>query len=124
MFVSKLLKKILIVLSFILILAGFYIFAWGQTTGQNYKVHTKIRRSLVDHPEFIPSATTVRFTSAGYDALIADFYWLGAVQYIGANAVSAEYKKYLAVMLELITDLSPHFTYPYEIGRASCRERV
>ncbi len=87
-----------------------------MTTGANYQVHTQIRRTLVDHPEFIPTASAVRLTSAGYDALIADMYWLGAVQYIGANAVSAEYKKYLGVMLGLITDLSPHFTYPYEIG--------
>jgi hypothetical protein len=79
-------------------------------------VHRKIKRSLVDHPEFIPNSDTVRISSMGMQAIIADFYWLSAIQYIGANALGAEYKEYLATMLELVTDLSPHFTYPYQIG--------
>jgi hypothetical protein len=54
-----------------------------------------LQQLVVDHPEFIPTAASVRFTSAGFDALIADLYWLGAIQYIGGNAIGAEYKQYL-----------------------------
>lgn len=47
---------------------------------------------------------------------MADFYWLSAIQYIGSNAIGSEYKKYLFAMLELVTDLNPYFTFPYQIG--------
>jgi hypothetical protein len=100
----------------LIILGGFYGIVYSSVSSANYAVHRKVRQSIVDHPEFIPTASTVRFTSAGFDALVADLYWLGAIQYIGENAISAEYKNYLGVMLELITDLSPHFTYPYQTG--------
>lgn len=48
--------------------------------------------------------------------MVADFYWLSAIQYVGENALSSAYKKYLYEMLNLVTDLSPAFEYPYEIG--------
>ncbi len=47
--------------------------------------------------------------------LIADFYWLSTIQYIGSNVLSSEYKRYLFTLTNLITDLSPHFTYPVQI---------
>jgi hypothetical protein len=43
---------------------------------------------------------------------------LKTIQYIGSNAVSAEYKKYLYSMINLITDLSPDFEKPYVIGES------
>ncbi len=95
-------------------LSGWAFFSVG--TGLNYNTHKEIRSSIIAHPEFIPTAKTVRMSSSGFEAIVSDFYWLGSIQYIGSNAISAEYKKYLASMLELVTDLSPHFTYPYEIG--------
>lgn len=71
---------------------------------------------MVDHPEFIPTAQTVKIASVGMETMVADIYWLSAIQYIGSNAIGADYKEYLGVMLNLITDISPHFTYPYQIG--------
>ncbi len=85
-------------------------------TGANQDVYRKIRFSIVNHPEFIPSSETVQIGAGGFQTLVGDFYWLGAIQYIGDNAVSADYKKYLGKMLGLITDLSPNFTYPTQIG--------
>jgi len=108
-------KTILALVSAILIGGIFYGFHF-VASGENYLAHRTVRRSLVDHPEFIPTERTVRVGSMGMETLIADFYWLSAIQYIGSNAVSAEYKEYLGVMLNLVTDLSPHFTYPYNIG--------
>lgn len=82
---------------------------------KNYPIHRQLEYSIVRHPEFIPTAQAVRIGSIGMENLVADMYWLRAIQYIGSNALSAGYKAYLATMLELITDLSPHFTYPYQI---------
>lgn len=55
-------------------------------------------------------------SAGGFQNIIADSYWLSAIQYIGSNAIGSEYKAYLYAMLDLITDLNPHFTFPYEIG--------
>ena len=59
----------------------------------------------------------LQFTSIGYRNLVADFYWLQAIQYIGENAIHSEYKKYLFVILDLITELNPYFESPYVIGQ-------
>lgn len=70
----------------------------------------------MNHPEFIPAPDAVRLSAGGFQDIVADSYWLSTVQYIGSNALGSEYKAYLYAMLDLITDLNPHFTFPYEIG--------
>ena len=40
--------------------------------------------------------------------------WLSLIQYIGSNVIEAEYKKYMAKMVDIMTDLSPRFSYPVE----------
>ena len=82
----------------------------------SYPTHRQIRFGIVNHPEFIPTSQTVKIASSGYENVTADFYWLSAIQYIGSNAISAAYKKYLAVMINLIVDLNKFFTYPYRIA--------
>lgn len=82
----------------------------------DYKQHVDTKRAFVDHPEFIPTAETVGLSAGGFENVIADSYWLSAIQYIGSNALGSQYKAYLYAMLDLITDLNPHFTYPYQIG--------
>lgn len=83
---------------------------------QEKTFHDVVERNLVKHPEFIPAASDVRLASSGFDNMIADLYWLSAIQYVGENAIAADYKKYLYEMLTLVTDLHPHFTTPYEVG--------
>ncbi len=102
------------IISFILVILSisFFYYFW---TLVNYPVHKEIKYSIVKHPEFIPTTNTIKLSSAWFSNLISDFYWLDAVQYIWWNAIWAEYKKYLYVMLNLITDLNPYFTYPYQI---------
>ncbi|MFZ3232262.1 MAG: hypothetical protein WA194_01795 [Patescibacteria group bacterium] len=79
-------------------------------------VHLNIEYRLIQHPEFIPKVEDVRLIASGFDNVIADFYWLSAIQYVGENAVSSEYKRFLYEMLSLVTDLNPAFTTPYEVG--------
>jgi hypothetical protein len=76
-----------------------------------------IKDEIVEHPDLLPDSKTAKATSTGFKNLVADLYWLQAIQYIGGNAVSAEYKKYLFVILDLITDLNPYFESPYIIGQ-------
>lgn len=112
---NKLQQNLRLGISAALILGVIYGF-YTISTGINYQAHNTLRRSFIDHPEFIPSAQVVKIGSMGMETVVADFYWLSAIQYIGSNAIKADYKEYLGVMLNLVTDLSPHFTYPYQIG--------
>jgi hypothetical protein len=105
-------QRIIFVLVSIVSFALFFSVNWYV----NYPIHREIRAKVVSHPEFIPSANIVKISSSGYQNIVADSYWLSAIQYIGANAIGSEYKKYLYVMINLITDLNPYFTYPYRIA--------
>lgn len=98
----------------LLVAASGWFFRYGAEAAR--PVHQAIEQRLIQHPEFIPKAEDVRLIASGFDNLIADFYWLSAIQYVGENAVSAQYKRFLYEMLALVTDLNPAFTTPYEVG--------
>ncbi|MDD2916903.1 MAG: hypothetical protein PHH70_03625 [Candidatus Gracilibacteria bacterium] len=99
---------------FLLVLISIGVFVYDS--GVNYVQHVDIRRSFVNHPEFIPTSEIANLSSGGFQNIIADSYWLSTIQYIGSNALGSEYKGYLYSMINLITDMNPHFVFPYEIG--------
>lgn len=101
-------------LIFLLVIGSLLVFTYSS--GVNYAQHVEVRRALVNHPEFIPTSELVGLSSGGFQNIVSDSYWLSAIQYIGSNALGSEYKEYLYVMLNFITDLNPHFTFPYQIG--------
>ena len=101
-------------LTFLLVIASLAVFIYSSWV--NYKQHVDIKRAFVNHPEFIPTSELASLSAGWFQNIIADSYWLSAIQYIGSNALGSEYKSYLYVMLNLITDLNPHFTFPYQIG--------
>jgi len=101
-------------LLFLLVIGSLAVFTYSS--GINYKQHTDIKRTLVNHPEFIPTSEMTNLSAGGFGNIVADSYWLSVIQYIGSNALGSEYKAYLFAMLNLITDLNPYFTYPYQIG--------
>lgn len=104
-------KKLIVISLIILVLIGFY-----KINELNYTKHKEIKRSLVDHPENLPKKEIAKDTSFWFSNLRADIYWLEAIQYIWWNAIWSEYKKYLYLMLDLITELNPYFEHPYKIG--------
>jgi hypothetical protein len=83
----------------------------------NYTKQKQIEASIVAHPDHLPNAHSAEIMSFGFKNIISDLYWLRTVQYIGGNVISGEYKKYLSVMMNLITDLNPYFEAPYTIGQ-------
>ena len=106
----KEMKKIGVIIILLLILKGLY-----NISELNYENHLEIKRNIVNHPENLPTKETAENTSFGFKNLRADFYWLQAIQYIGWNAMNSDYKKYLYIMLDLITHLNPYFEHPYII---------
>jgi hypothetical protein len=70
---------------------------------------------LVNHPENLPKKEIAKVTSFWFENIKADYYWLKTVQYIWWNAFRSEYKRYLYLILDLITELNPYFEFPYII---------
>jgi hypothetical protein len=69
-------------------------------------------------PAFLPDGKVLRAVSLGQRGLLADYYWLALVQYIGDSEL-ARIKRWDAwyPMADLVTDLDPRFGYVYsEIG--------
>jgi tetratricopeptide (TPR) repeat protein len=74
-------------------------------------------RGAVRNPTFLPSGRTVRLASMGQRLLLADFYWLRAVQYVG-ETVMAKVPRWEALypLADIVTDLDPRFGYAYQIA--------
>jgi len=83
----------------------------------NFYFQVEAKTYIVEHPETLPRAEYAEFIFPGFSNITADIYWLQAVQYIGRNAISSEYRKYLYEMMHLITELNPYFESPYVIGQ-------
>ncbi len=66
---------------------------------------------------WLPSAATLRRWSFGFEGLLADLYWLRAVQYYGRRVFrpGARFEP-LDALLELVTTLDPHFLAAYRFG--------
>lgn len=92
-------------------------FAFYKINALNYQKYRQIQSVLVKHPEKLPNSHTAEVSSFGFKNIVADMYWLQTIQYIGGNVIGGEYKKYLFVMMDLITDLNPYFESPYVIGQ-------
>lgn len=66
------------------------------------------------HQRYVPSAQAVRLVGLGYDRLLADFYWLAFINYIGDEpARIADHSVNADKYLDLITGLDPKFVQPY-----------
>lgn len=90
-------------------------FAFLYINKLNYTKFKEIKLNTVEHPENLPTSEFSKATSFWFENSRADIYRLETIQYIGWNAVSSAYKKYLFKILDLITDLNPYFVHPYKI---------
>ncbi len=67
---------------------------------------------------YLPSSRVARLASLGQRGLVADLYWLSAVQYIGEKEGLAAQRGWdrLYPLLDLVTDLDPRHGYAYQTG--------
>ena len=107
---SNFIKNIFIFILLILALISFYLI-----NELNYKKIREIKLNVVEHPENLPTPEVAINSSFWFKNLKANLYRLEAIQYIWSNAVSSKYKKYLYLMLDVITELDPNFEHPYLI---------
>lgn len=83
----------------------------------NFEKHIEIRNNYVNHPDGLINKDIAKATSFWFANLRADFLWLQIIQYIGWNAISAEYKQYLYSITDITTELNPYFEHPYIIAQ-------
>jgi tetratricopeptide (TPR) repeat protein len=68
---------------------------------------------------YLRSGETLSRLALSYDALLADVYWIRAIQYFGRTRLSADpVKDYdlLYPLLDITTTLDPHFNIAYRFG--------
>lgn len=65
---------------------------------------------------YLPSGKFVEQTSLGYREVAADWVWFQAVQYFGGYRQSEHDLAYFQGLIDIVTDLDPHFDFAYTFG--------
>lgn len=65
---------------------------------------------------YLPSGKFMGQISLGYKQIVADMVWLSAVQYYGGYRKDYHDLAYFEGLIRLVTDLDPHFIFPYTFG--------
>jgi tetratricopeptide (TPR) repeat protein len=66
---------------------------------------------------FVPSPTVARGMAFGFDALVADYHWLQAVQVVGGSEeIDAEVASHIGRLIDVVTTLNPHVSHPYRFA--------
>jgi len=65
---------------------------------------------------YLPSGKFLGQVSLGYQQLAADMVWLQAVQYYGGYRKDYHDLAYFKGLIEIVTDLDPHFVFPYQFA--------
>lgn len=78
-------------------------------------------RSYVSRPYlydnlYLPSGKFIKEASLGYQQLAADVTWFSAVQYYGGYRKEMHDLSYFEGLIDIVTDLDPHFVFPYVFG--------
>jgi hypothetical protein len=81
------------------------------------------RSSRQDEVAFLPTGDFIRGAALGYDALLADVFWVRATTLFGARFGGEDQQWYtwLYHMIDLATDLDPDFRAAYKYGGTMLR---
>jgi len=67
--------------------------------------------------DFIPSPKAAKAASFGFDAVIADYHWLQAVQVAGSDSgIGHAEARQLGQLVDVVTTLNPHVGHPYRFA--------
>lgn len=68
-------------------------------------------------PGFVPDPGSARALAVGFDAILADYHWLRAVQIVGGAAVvDHDHAEQLGQLVDVVTTLNPHVDHPYRFA--------
>jgi hypothetical protein len=86
-----------------------------------YFLHVRLDQLHENAPKFqrfmyLPQGDVLRVAALGYQAVVADFLWLQAIQAMGERKISEEAGRWLYRTLDVVTTLDPKFVRAYEAG--------
>ena len=73
-------------------------------------------REYLYHSLYLPSGKFMDQVSLGYNQITSDMIWFSAVQYYGGFRSGDHDLAYFKGLIDLVTDLDPHFIFPYLFG--------
>jgi tetratricopeptide (TPR) repeat protein len=65
---------------------------------------------------FVPRPEVARVASLGFEALVADYYWLQAVQIVGGAENPVRYAPLIGRLIDVVTSLNPWVGHPYRFA--------
>jgi hypothetical protein len=65
---------------------------------------------------FVPDPAFVRVAALGFDALVADYYWMRAVQVVGGPEGPAGRSQQIGALIDVVTTLDPWVGHPYRFA--------
>lgn len=96
--------------------------AWGVTLiaiAAVGLVHARapLERRADDDSRFIPRPDVARVASLGFQPLVANFYWMQAVQVVGAEPRNpAKHADLLGRLIDVVTTVDPWVGHPYRFA--------
>lgn len=98
-----------------LVRAAAAAFIIAATIGAHSQISTVTRAQRGE--AFVPRPEFAKATSLGFDALLADFYWLWAVQIVGgADHDPSQHATQLGRLIDVVTSLDPWVGHPYRFA--------
>ena len=88
----------------------------GALVGATIWVQPFTTRPYLHTNLYLPSGKFVEQASLGYRELASDMVWFQAVQYYGGYAQSQHDLAYFSGLIDITTELDPHFAFPYIFG--------
>jgi hypothetical protein len=85
---------------------------WSHLSFGIYLSRHAVRTGSTESLEIPAFQVSPKLLSLGFDALIADVYWLALVQYVGETNIK-ENDKVAEIYIREITDLDPYFVEPF-----------
>lgn len=102
------------------------VLAVAVVTLQMVRERSFPEREPVQQILYVNSPAVMTRVALSYDALVADLYWIRAIQYYGGARISPTGDKSYALLyplLDLTTSLDPNFNIAYEFGAFFLSER-
>jgi tetratricopeptide (TPR) repeat protein len=65
---------------------------------------------------FVPEPGAAKLAAFGFDALLADYYWLQAVQIVGSEQGPVGRSHHLGRLIDVVTTLDPWVGHPYRFA--------
>ncbi len=83
----------------------------------HFQMPTQQRVGLELGDGFVPRPELARLSALGFDALLADYYWLQAVQIVGTSVSDpSRYAQVLGPLIDVVTTLDPWVDHAYRFA--------